>query len=237
MNELTTVFQDDLVILRRNRAFTDSLKVAKGTKNTHHAIQQMIKKYEPALERWGNVEFSHSKCENPKGGRPVKVFFLNEPQATFLISLLDNNEIVVQFKSELVDRFYKMRELLFEKQSDAWKQARIAGKLTRHSETDTIKKLVEYAKDQGSEHADMLYIVYSRLADKMAGINKRDLSNTKQLNTLDEVENMIIHVVELGMSQDKQYKAIFQDCKQRLEWWQDCTFRLLQESANLVKKK
>ena len=97
MNELTTVFQDDLVILRRNRAFTDSLKVAKGTKNTHHAIQQMIKKYEPALERWGNVEFSHSKCENPKGGRPVKVFFLNEPQATFLISLLDNNEIVVQF--------------------------------------------------------------------------------------------------------------------------------------------
>ena len=120
-----------------------------------------------------------------------------------------------------------MEKLLLEKQSDAWRQARITGKLTRHSETDTIKKLVEYAKEQGSEHADMLYVVYSRLADKMAGINKRDLSNTKQLNTLDAVENMIIRVIELGMSQGKQYKEIFQDCKQRLEWWQDCTFRLL----------
>jgi hypothetical protein len=121
-----------------------------------------------------------------------------------------------------------MEKLLFEKQSDAWREARIAGKLTRKSETDVIKELVEYAKAQGSEHADMLYLTYSKLTNKTAGIRKRDLANTKQLNTLDEVENMIIHVIKLGMAQGKQYKEIFQDCKQRLEWWQECTFRLTQ---------
>lgn len=37
---------------------------------------------------------------------------MNEQQATFLITLLCNNDIVLNFKAELVDRSYKMREIL-----------------------------------------------------------------------------------------------------------------------------
>jgi hypothetical protein len=166
------------------------------------------------------------KCENPKGGRPSKIYYLNEQQAIFLVTLLGNNDIVVDFKAELVDQFCKMRKLLAERQTEAWLETRKAGKLTRRSETDVIKQLIEYAKTQGSTHADMLYVTYSKLANKIAGVSKRDLANIKQLNILDEIESMIFHVIELGMASGKHYKEIYQDCKRRLELWQDCTFRL-----------
>ena len=124
-------------------------------------------------------------------GRNQKLYRMNRDGFSLLVMGFTGRK-ALEWKLKYIHAFNEMEKLLLEKQSDAWRQARITGKLTRHSETDTIKKLVEYAKEQGSEHADMLYVVYSRLADKMAGINKRDLSNTKQLNTLDEVENMII---------------------------------------------
>ena len=216
----------ELITVRSNEAFTNSMVIANGTGNTHHSVQQMIRKHSSTLERWGKIEFRNLKCRNPKGGRPAKVFFLNEQQAIFLVTLLDNNEIVVQFKAELVDEFCKMRKVLTEKQTSAWLESRKAGKLTRRTETDVIKDLIVYAKAQGSKHADMLYQTYSKLANKMAGISKRDLANIKQLNVLDEVESMILHVIKLGMIQGKHYKEIYQDCKRRLEWWQDCTFRL-----------
>jgi hypothetical protein len=72
----------------------------------------------------------------------------------------------------------------------------------------------------------MLYVTYSKLANKIAGVSKRDLASVKQLNILDELESMIYHVIKLGMAAGKHYKEIYQDCKRRLEWWQDCTFRL-----------
>lgn len=158
-------------------------------------------------------------------GRNQKLYRMNRDGFSLLVMGFTGKK-ALEWKLKYIHAFNEMEKLLLEKQSDAWREARIAGKLTRKSETDVIKELVEYAKAQGSEHADMLYLTYSKLANKTAGIRKRDLSNAKQLNTLDEVENMIIHVIKLGMTQGKHYKEIFQDCTQRLEWWQDCTFRL-----------
>jgi phage regulator Rha-like protein len=217
---------NDLVVLKGNDVFTDTMKIARGTENQHPSVIKLVKNYRKTLERWGVVRFSDLKSVNPKGGRPMKIAYLNEQQALFLVTLLDNNDIVVRFKAELVDQFCKMRKLLTEKQTEAWLETRKAGKLTRRSETDVIKQLIEYAKSQGSTHADMLYVTYSKLANKIAGVSKRDLANIKQLNILDEIESMIFHVIELGMASGKHYKEIYQDCKRRLEWWQDCTFRL-----------
>lgn len=238
MNELTTVSQDDLVGVFKNDAVTTSLRVAEVFEKRH---KHVLKSVESLVVDLLKNEETPLDVDRPKNGpmfwlanyqdsygRNQKLYRMNRDGFSLLVMGFTGKK-ALEWKLKYIRAFNEMEKLLLEKQSDAWRQARIAGKLTRHSETDTIKKLVEYAKAQGSEHADMLYIVYSRLADKMAGINKRDLSNAKQLNTLDEVENMIIRVIELGMSQGKQYKEIFQDCKQRLEWWQDCTFRKLEK--------
>lgn len=81
-----------------------------------------------------------------------------------------------------------MENFIREKSTQVWVETRKAGKLTRKAETDTIQKLVEYAKVQGSSHAEMLYMTYSKLANKMAGINKRDEATVMQLNNLSLME-------------------------------------------------
>lgn len=49
-----------------------------------------------------------------KGGfaPSTEIAILNEPQATFLITLFRNTDIVINFKSELVAEFWRMREIL-----------------------------------------------------------------------------------------------------------------------------
>lgn len=222
MNDLVNIVK----LQGMENVVVSSLQIAEHFRKQHKHVLEAIKKAlitQPKI-RLSEQPFTKSTYIDSSGKRNP-MYFLNRDGFSFVVMGFTGKK-AMEWRWKYIEAFNKMEKLLLEKQSDAWKQARIAGKLTRHSETGTIKKLVEYAKAQGSEHADMLYVVYSRLADKMAGINKRDLANTKQLNTLDEVENMIIHVIDLGMVQGKQYKEIFQDCKQRLEWWQDCTFRL-----------
>ena len=137
---------------------------------------------------------------------------------------MKNTEKIRIFKKNLVSEFYKMRRFILERQTQTWIETRQAGKLTRKAETDTIKKLVEYAKSQGSTHADMLYMTSSKLANKMAGIQKRDEATVMQLNNLSLMENIILHVIDTGILTGKHYKEIYKDCKKRLETVKDLAY-------------
>lgn len=101
-----------------------------------------------------------------KSGQKQKIYLLNEQQATYLVTLLENNAIVRKFKLELVKQFYQMRQLLLEKQTQLWRNTRTESKINRLMETDEIKRLIEYAKAQGSKNADKYYIIFSKLANK-----------------------------------------------------------------------
>ena len=52
----------------------------------------------------------------PGRGRPQKTYQLNEQQATFLITMLDNTPQVKQFKKNLVNEFYCMKQELTQRQ-------------------------------------------------------------------------------------------------------------------------
>lgn len=211
----------ELVILKGNDAFTDSLLISKGTGNKHHAIQQLISKYESDFQEFGKVAFEMRPLES---GQSAKVFLLNEEQATLLLTYMKNTEQIRTFKKNLVSEFYKMRHFILERQTQAWVETRKYGKLTRKAETDTIQKLVEYAKEQGSGHAEMLYMTYSKLANKMAGVKNRDEATVKQLNDLSLMENIILHEIDLGIMKGKHYKEIYKDCKNRLETVKDLAY-------------
>jgi phage regulator Rha-like protein len=212
---------NNLVSLNGNDVFTNSKVISEGTNNQHHAIREIIKKYRSDFEEFGTLLISN---EESTGGRPTELFLLNEEQATLLMTYLRNSEKVRKFKIELVKQFYEMRRFILERQSNEWIATRYHGKLTRKAETDTIQKLVEYAKGQGSEHADMLYVTYSKLANGIAGIKKRDDATITQLNSLELVENIILHVIEAGIMRDKHYKEIYKDCKSRLESFKDIAY-------------
>lgn len=212
---------NDLVALKGNDVFTTSLIIADGTGIQHKSVKRMIFKNEKELKDFGTLAILNREST---GGRPEEIYQLNEEQATFLVTLLRNTKVVITFKKELVRQFYAMRRLLLERQTQTWQETRYQGKLTRKAETNVIKQLIEYAKGQGSQNADKLYLTYSKLANKMAGIASRDTASVMQLNNLNTIENIILHCIQLGILEDKHYKQIYQDCKQRLLDYQEITF-------------
>ncbi len=209
---------NNLVIVKRNDVFTDSLVIAQGTKIAHRRIKDAIRKYENQLKTFGLLGAYQTKST---GGRPEEIYTLNEQQATFLITLLKNTGSVIAFKAELVKEFFLMRQMLFQKQTLDWQETRRAGKLTRREETDVISELAEYAKKQGSRNSQKLYMVYSKLANKIAGVSDRELATITQINNLSLIEHIILHVIRTGMQQNKHYKEIYQNSKVRLEQFSD----------------
>jgi phage regulator Rha-like protein len=215
----------ELVELRREEIFTNSKVIAEGTGNKHEAVQAIISKYTSDIEDFGALRFEMRvlKHENYRGSTREKIYYLNEEQATFVITLLRNSKTVVKFKKELVRQFYAMRRFLLERQSNQWQDTRISNKQNRIKETDVIKKLVEYAKEQGSKHSDKLYITYTKLAKTVVN-GKRDMVNIDDLNNLTLVERIILQTIEIDMSMDKHYKEIYKDCKDRIEQFKDIAY-------------
>lgn len=210
----------ELVEVRKDDVFTNSKVIAEGTQNQHHAVREIIKKYKTDIEDFGTLSILN---EESTGGRPMEVFLLNEEQATFVITLLRNSKVVVKFKKELVRQFYAMRRFLIEKQSKLWNDTRLASKENRLKETDVIKLLVEYAKEQGSTHSDKLYLTYTKLANSIVGGNRDDMT-ASELNTLTLVESIIKQTIEIDMSMGMHYKDIYKDCKERLAQFAEITY-------------
>ena len=206
----------ELVELRENDVFTNSKVIAEGTNNQHETVVAIIRKYENDISDFGKMEFSDLKSGNPKGGRPERIYYLNEEQATFVITLLRNSKVVVKFKKELVRQFYAMRKFLIEKQSKLWAETRIANKENRLKETDVIKLLQDYAKEQGSKNSDKLYMVYTKLAKSVVG-GKRDSVSVSELNNLTLVESIILQTIQIDMSMGMHYKDIYKDCNDRIK--------------------
>ncbi len=58
----------------------------------------------------------------------------------------------------------------------------------------------------------------------MAGIEKRDEATVMQLNNLSLMEHIILNVIDAGILLEKNYKLIYQDCKNRLELVKDLAY-------------
>lgn len=213
---------NDLVFCEKKEVFTDSMVIANETGNQHESVVRLISNNIDRMRRFGEINFTDLK--SGKRGRPTRIYKLNEPQATLLITFLDNTDKVADFKMNLVEQFYKMKQILFEKSNVIWVEQRKQGKLTRQAETDVIKQLVEYAKEQGSEHSQMLYTTYSKLANKMAGITDRDFATLTQLNELSFIENIILNQIRVGMEREMHYKDIYKDCKKQIEIFKDVAY-------------
>ena len=208
---------NELVFVKKNIPFTDSLRIAEAVGLQHKSVTRLINSKRKYLEAFGKIEFSDLKSTNPQGGRPTKVYSLTEEQVTLLLTFMDNNEKIDQFKAELVRAFFRMKEVLTQKQTALWEQSRGIGITQRKSETDVIKEFVEYAKQNGSGSADKYYIHFSKLANKVCGVTDRNLATVFQLNNLTLVERAIMITIQNGLLAEVPYKDIYKNCKKQVE--------------------
>lgn len=120
---------------------------------------------------------------------------------------------------QLVKSYFRKKQPLY------WQETRQAAKENRISETDSIKVFVAYAKQQGSQHADRYYYHLTDLAHKAAGITEgRDKADIQQLNNLTLIEHIISEVLRDSMGQEKPYKEIYLDCRERIEQFEEIAY-------------
>lgn len=207
---------NNLVVVKKNDIFTDSLIIAKGTGFEHHTITRKIRDFTSDFKELGEIRFMDTASNNLKGGRPTRTYLLNEPQASYLITLLENNAKVRQFKLALVKEFYRMRQFILEKQSAEWKESRAIGKKTRRDETDVIMtKLIPLAESQGSKNAGKLYMTYSKLVNSTLDIKAgmRDELPIDYIDAIRFLERAIENIISIEVDKGTHYKEIYQICK------------------------
>ncbi len=217
--ELITI--NELVLLKNGEAVCDSLEVADKFHKRHVDVIRSLENL--TTQNCTVKSMFHASNYKADNGQTYKKYFMNRDGFSLLVMGFTGKE-ALEWKLKYIKAFNEMEKFILEKQSKEWITTRYQGKLTRKNETDTIKKLIEYAKNQGSEHADKLYITYSKLANKTAGVTNRNEATIPQLNNLSLIENIILHVIDSGIMTDKHYKEIYQDCKKQLETFKELAY-------------
>ena len=110
-----------------------------------------------------------------------------------------------------------LEQAILDKAKSEWLLTRQQGKLVRREETDAIQVLIEYAKKQGSEHSEKLYMTYSKLVNSLVGIkaNSRDKADFRILMVIRQLEDIFTRVITSSMKNEIHYKEIYQICKKQ----------------------
>ena len=208
---------NELVYLKNEQALTDSLTVAEMFEKEHAKVMRSIDRLLETLAKNGEPsKLFYLTKRKADDGQFHRIYLMNRDGFSLLVMGFTGKK-ALEWKLKYIDAFNKMESVIMERKTAVWLETRQRGKLIRKEEADVIQKLVEYARAQGSGHADMLYVTYTKLANKMAGITKRDTATNAQLNDLSTMERLIAKVVLDGMAEGKHYKDIYKDSKERLE--------------------
>lgn len=178
--------------------FTTSKVIAECTNVKHHAVQQMIIKYEKELSTMGKLAFEMRPNESNQN---EKIYKLNEQQATLLITFMKNTPVVVEFKKELVKQFYKMREELNNYKVQYAKSIPV--------QKDLHQAIKESPRYKDSEKLNFMYPTFNKLIYKMATgrkLNKENNKNSLSPNELAKYKSyelIVIGLLETGADYDQ----------------------------------
>lgn len=198
---------NEIVFLTPNtkEPFTTSDVIAECTGIRKDKVKNQIEKYMEQMKSFGKVEKVFTPCEvkTNKGGRPQNDYKLNEQQATFLMTLLKNTPVVVQFKQRLVKEFFRMRQEL---QNVSIAKSEL--KPLRLEMTDAIKALPDspHKGFKYGQYTDLAYLMVigktARTIRKERGAKKdavaSDYMTSAELEAIADTVNRIAVLVQAG---------------------------------------
>ena len=216
----------DIILSTQNgEPVASSRQIAENFGKEHRNVMRDIENLmsEGVLKNEQTPMFYKTEYTHEQNGQTYPMYLMNRDGFSLLVMGFTGKN-ALEWKLQYIRAFKQMENFIREKSTQRWIETRKAGKFTRKVETDAIQKLVSYAQEQGSDHAEMLYATYTRLANKMAGISKRDEATVMQLNNLSLMENIILHEIDMGIMKGKHYKEIYKDCRERLETVKDLAY-------------
>lgn len=197
---------------------TTSNRVAEELGVRHDNLLSKIDEY---VERFQSPKLSgdfyiQSNYKDSKN-REYRNYLITEKGIAQLVSGYNSSvEKAFDLNVAYINRFEEMKQILANKKDSDWLLTREKGKLVRRKETDTIQDLIVYAIEQGSQNAGKLYMTYSKLVNKLVGVepNSRDKIEFKKLISIQQLEDLFSKVIKDNMDKKIYYKEIYQRCKE-----------------------
>lgn len=180
------------------------------------SVRKLIEKHKKDLEVFGVLSFEIHKPEKGSlGGRPRKVYRLNEQQATLLITYLKNTAPVRKFKMNLVKAFFEMREEL-----SKFRMQRALEKPKRKTLHDSIETWEAKPKHAHSTMNNLLLKAVTdrnakQLREERGGYNGIDSLTSEELEQYQAFEDMVIAMIGLNMSYQEIKAMAFRNKKTR----------------------
>lgn len=145
----------------------------------------------------------------------------NRNQPMFILTYNQAKQVLLReskfVRRAIIHYIEVLEQAIIDKNKSEWLLTRQQGKLVRREETDAIQNLIEYAKQQGSQHADNMYMTYSKLVNSLVGIkaNSRDKADFEILSRIRILEDMFTKIILNSIDDDIFYKEIYQKCKKQ----------------------
>lgn len=213
--------EDLMVFERKEVPVVSSRVIAEKFEKNHRDVVRAIRDIIEGMRKSAHTPskyFIRSEYIHEQNGQHYSEYLCTRDGFSLLTMGL-NGQKALEWKLKYIDIFDKMEHSIEERRSSEWLLTRKQGKLIRRSETDSITKLIDYAKTQGSQNADKMYITYSQLVNSLVGI-KSDMRGKvpfKTISTIGFLEDMILHTVDEEMVKGTHYKEIYRICKQNGE--------------------
>ena len=197
----------------KKEPYTTSAIIAECAEVKHDTVQSLIRNHQEDFESYGIIGFEIRKLDGR--GRPMKIYRLNEQQATLLITYLKNTEPVRRFKINLVKAFFEMREEL-----SKFRMQRALEKPKRKTLHDSIETWEQAPKHAHSTMNNLLLKAVTdrnakQLREERGGYNGIDSLSSDELEQYQAFEDMVIAMIGLNMSYQEIKAMAFRNKKTR----------------------
>ena len=199
----------------KKEPYTTSEIIAECAEVKHDTVQSLIRNHQEDFESYGIIGFEIRKLDGR--GRPMKIYRLNEQQATLLITYLKNTDPVRRFKMNLVKAFFEMREEL-----SKFRMQRALEKPKRKTLHDSIETWEAKPKHAHSTMNNLLLKAVTdrnakQLREERGGYNGIDSLTSVELEQYQAFEDMVIAMIGLNMSYQEIKAMVFRNKKTRQE--------------------
>ncbi|ELJ3762894.1 phage regulatory protein [Campylobacter coli] len=221
---------NDLVYSLNGGLVTDQNKISTISKVDINSIQRLIRNYKQDLECFGELGFELQKIAKTN----KKIYYLNEQQATLLLTYMKNSESVRNAKKVLVFAFYQMKEKLrsLEQEQEKARFKSLSDENLRLNSLNHHQKIgyKSQLKQQKEKYENKIKALKYDLEKKKELSFKRKLSKEEllELRKILARDYGMICMKEWEMSlvaekigKDTVFKAVLNKLEKELKYWQN----------------
>ncbi|ECX9838294.1 phage regulatory protein [Campylobacter coli] len=221
---------NDLVYSLNGGLVTDQNKISTISKVDINSIQRLIRNYKQDLECFGELGFELQKIAKTN----KKIYYLNEQQATLLLTYMKNSESVRNAKKVLVFAFYQMKEKLrsLEQEQEKARFKTLSDENLRLNSLNHHQKIGYKSQlaQQKEKYENKIKALQYDLEHKKELSFKRKLSKEEllELRKILARDYGILCIKEWEMSlvaekigKDTVFEAVVKKLKQSLDYWQN----------------